>query len=52
MDDSQAAQWFKRKQLPELKLTEGTLAVIERTFDKYGPQKPTGRAPSAEERAK
>ena len=33
-DDSTKVEWVKRKDLPKLKITEGTLEVIERTFDK------------------
>jgi ADP-ribose pyrophosphatase YjhB (NUDIX family) len=36
-DDSRSVAWFRRKQLPDLKLTEGTLAVIDRTFDRRSP---------------
>ena len=36
-DDSAKAEWVKRKDLAALKLTEGTLPVIERTFDRYTP---------------
>jgi 8-oxo-dGTP diphosphatase len=36
-DDSKKAEWIKRKDLPTLKLTEGTLPVIERTFERYTP---------------
>lgn len=36
-DDSKKAEWIKRKDLPALKLTEGTLPVIERTFERYTP---------------
>jgi ADP-ribose pyrophosphatase YjhB (NUDIX family) len=35
-DDSAKVEWVKRKDLPKLKITEGTLEVIERTFEKYG----------------
>jgi ADP-ribose pyrophosphatase YjhB (NUDIX family) len=31
-DDSAAAEWVRRKELPSRKLTEGTLEVIERAF--------------------
>ena len=33
-DDSSKVEWVRRKDLPGVKLTEGTLAVIERTFEK------------------
>ena len=36
-DDSSKAEWVKRKDLASLKLTEGTLPVIERTFERYTP---------------
>jgi ADP-ribose pyrophosphatase YjhB (NUDIX family) len=36
-DDSSKAEWVKRKDLAALKLTEGTLPVIERTFERYTP---------------
>lgn len=36
-DDSSKAEWVRRKDLPSLKLTEGTLPVIERTFERYTP---------------
>jgi 8-oxo-dGTP diphosphatase len=36
-DDSSKAEWIRRKDLASLKLTEGTLPVIERTFDRYTP---------------
>ncbi|MCC6539676.1 MAG: NUDIX hydrolase [Bryobacterales bacterium] len=36
-DDSRKAEWIKRKDLANLKLTEGTLPVIERTFERYTP---------------
>jgi ADP-ribose pyrophosphatase YjhB (NUDIX family) len=32
-DDASRAEWFRRKDLPTLRLTEGTLEVIERAFD-------------------
>ena len=38
-DDSAKAEWIKRKNLPGLKLTEGTLAVIERTFERVQAKK-------------
>jgi 8-oxo-dGTP diphosphatase len=31
-DDANRAEWFEREQLPGLKLTEGTLPVIEKAF--------------------
>lgn len=31
-DDACAAEWVRRRDLPGLKITEGTLAVIERAF--------------------
>ena len=34
-DDSSKAEWVKRKDLGSLKLTEGTLPVIEQTFERY-----------------
>ncbi len=36
-DDSSKAEWVKRKDLASLKLTEGTLPVIEQTFERYTP---------------
>lgn len=33
-DDASRAEWFKRKDLPNLKITEGTLPVIERAFER------------------
>ena len=36
-DDSSKAEWVKRRDLASLKLTEGTLPVIERTFERYTP---------------
>ncbi len=33
-DDSSKVEWVKRRDLPKLKITEGTIEVIERTFDK------------------
>ena len=36
-DDSNKAEWVKRKDLGALKLTEGTLPVIEQTFERYTP---------------
>ena len=33
-DDARRAEWFTRKQLPELRITEGTLPVIERAFNR------------------
>jgi 8-oxo-dGTP diphosphatase len=36
-DDSKKVEWVKRKDLSALKLTEGTLPVIERTFERYTP---------------
>jgi ADP-ribose pyrophosphatase YjhB (NUDIX family) len=33
-DDSAAVEWVRRKDLPSRKLTEGTLEVIERVFDR------------------
>jgi len=36
-DDSSKAEWIKRKDLASLKITEGTLPVIERTFERYTP---------------
>ena len=36
-DDSSKAEWVKRKDLASLKLTEGTLPVIESTFERYTP---------------
>jgi ADP-ribose pyrophosphatase YjhB (NUDIX family) len=36
-DDSSKVEWVKRKDLAALKLTEGTLPVIERTFERYTP---------------
>jgi ADP-ribose pyrophosphatase YjhB (NUDIX family) len=45
-DDSAGVEWVKRKDLPSLKLTEGTLEVIERTFDRYTPAgKPKPKTP-------
>ncbi len=38
-DDACAAEWVRRRDLPQLKITEGTLAVIERAFQKQA----TGR---------
>jgi len=38
-DDARRAEWVKRKDLPRLKLTDGTLEVIERTFAKHGKKK-------------
>lgn len=35
-DDSAAAVWFPHEELSALRLTEGTLEVIERTFKRYG----------------
>ena len=32
-DDAARAEWVRRKDLPNRKLTEGTLEVIERAFD-------------------
>jgi 8-oxo-dGTP diphosphatase len=31
-DDASRAEWFEREELPALKLTEGTLPVIEKAF--------------------
>lgn len=38
-DDAAAVEWVRRRDLPKLKITEGTLAVIERAFEdeKKGP---------------
>ncbi len=36
-DDSSKAEWVRRKDLAALKLTEGTLPVIECTFDRFTP---------------
>ncbi len=36
-DDSSKAEWVRRRDLGALKLTEGTLPVIERTFERYTP---------------
>lgn len=36
-DDSSNAAWVRRKDLASLKLTEGTLPVIERAFERYTP---------------
>lgn len=36
-DDSSKVDWVRRKDLAALKLTEGTLPVIERTFERYTP---------------
>ena len=36
-DDSSKAEWVRRKDLGALKLTEGTLPVIEQTFERYTP---------------
>lgn len=33
-DDASRADWFKRKDLANLKITEGTLPVIERAFER------------------
>lgn len=33
-DDAGRAEWFTREQLPHLRLTEGTLPVIERAFNR------------------
>ncbi len=33
-DDVSRAEWVPRKELPGIKLTEGTLPVIEKAFDK------------------
>lgn len=33
-DDASRAEWVRRKDLAELKITEGTLPVIERGFDR------------------
>lgn len=33
-DDASRAEWFLRKDLPTLKITEGTLPVIERAFER------------------
>ncbi len=41
-DDSSAVQWARRKDLASLKLTEGTLQVIERVFDNKPAKKPVG----------
>lgn len=35
-DDSSDALWVERKALGGMRITEGTLEVIERTFDRYG----------------
>lgn len=35
-DDVCCAQWFERAELPKLQITEGTLAVIEKTFRERG----------------
>jgi ADP-ribose pyrophosphatase YjhB (NUDIX family) len=35
--DSSAVEWVRRKDLAARKLTEGTLELIERTFDRRGP---------------
>jgi len=35
-DDSIGVAWVKRKDLAGMKLTEGTLEVIERTFERHG----------------
>jgi 8-oxo-dGTP diphosphatase len=32
-DDAGKAEWFRREQLPDLRLTEGTLGVIERAYE-------------------
>lgn len=46
-DDSSEVQWVKRADLAALKLTEGTLEVIERTFERYTPAgKPRPKAGS------
>jgi hypothetical protein len=36
-DDSSKAEWVRRKDLAGIKLTEGTLPVIERTFQRFTP---------------
>ena len=36
-DDADAVEWVSRKNLPSLKITEGTLEVIERAFEKRKP---------------
>ena len=35
-DDSKEAAWVRRADLHRLRITAGTLEVIERTFDRYG----------------
>lgn len=35
-DDVSRVEWVRRKDLPGIKLTEGTLEVIERTFERHG----------------
>ncbi len=38
-DDASKAEWVKRKDLAGLKITEGTLPVIERAFDRNDREK-------------
>jgi 8-oxo-dGTP diphosphatase len=44
-DDASAVEWVRRRDLPGLKITEGTLAVIERAFDTA--RKPESRLKAA-----
>lgn len=48
-DDSSKAEWVRRKDLGSLKLTEGTLPVIESTFERYTPsgKRKTAAAPNS-----
>lgn len=34
-DDCSAVRWFELKELPGLRLTEGTLGVIEKTYETH-----------------
>ena len=36
-DDVCAVEWVRRRDLPNFRITEGTLAVIERAFEQRGP---------------
>ena len=38
-DDASLARWVRRRDLPTYKLTDGTLAVIERAFEKRAARK-------------
>jgi ADP-ribose pyrophosphatase YjhB (NUDIX family) len=37
--DARRAEWVKRTDLPRIKMTEGTLGVIERAFDQRAARK-------------